>query len=60
MAFIDPYVDIDTGILVNLIGATTGHDLEEREAQIVFANQLELESLDIPRTNNLDEVLGDT
>lgn len=57
MAFVDPYIDQVTGILKNLLGATTAEDLEERETQIVFANQLELESLSIPRTNNLDEVL---
>lgn len=58
MAFVDPYVDKNTGLLRNLIGATTPEDLEEREAQIVFANQLELEAMDIPRSNNFDEVLA--
>lgn len=57
MPFIDPYIDQTTGVLKNLLGATTVEDLEERETQIVFANQLELESLSIPRTNDLNEVL---
>jgi cell filamentation protein len=56
VAFVDPYVDQTTGLLKNLLGATTNEDLAEREAQIVFANQLELESVAIPRTNNFDEV----
>lgn len=57
MTFVDPYVDQTTGILKNLLGAVTAEELAEREAQIVFANQLELESVTIPRTNDLNEVL---
>lgn len=57
MAFVDPYIDQTTGLLKNLLGAATNEELAEREAQIVFANQLELESVSIPRTNDFDEVL---
>jgi len=57
MSFVDPYIDEDTGLLKNLLGATSTDEFEELEPQIVFANELELESIDIPRTNNLDEVL---
>jgi cell filamentation protein len=57
VAFVDPYIDQTTGLLRNLLGATTDEELAEREAQIVFANQLELESVSIPRTNDFSEVL---
>lgn len=57
MSFIDPYIDQSTGILKNLLGATTTKDFEELEPQIVFANELELESVNISRTNDLTEVL---
>lgn len=57
MPFVDPYIDVSTGTLKNLLGASSPEALQELEPQIVFANQLELESLDIPRTNDLDELL---
>lgn len=57
MPFVDPYLDQTTGLLKNLLGATTGDEFEKLEAQIVFANELELGSISIPRTNDLNEVL---
>lgn len=56
MPFVDPYIDKDTGLLRNLLGATSADNLEELEPQIVFANELELESIDILRTNDLHEI----
>lgn len=34
----DPYLDSNTGVLSNLIGALTAEELAYRESQIVFAN----------------------
>lgn len=56
MSFVDPYIDEHTGLLKNLLGATSADQFEELEPQIVFANELELESISIPRTNDLDEI----
>lgn len=56
MPFTDPYLD-ENGMLRNLLGAKSPEELQELEPQIVFANQLELESLAIPRTNDLQELL---
>lgn len=53
---IDPYYDESIGDLRNLLGANSSKELREREPQVVFANELELESLDIPRTNDLEEL----
>ena len=53
----DPYVDADTGILKNLLGAKTSKRLAALEAQVVFANELEINEVNIPRTNDLNEVL---
>ena len=57
MSFIDPYFDISIGDLRNLLGAQSSDELKKLEPQIVFANELELTALDIPRTNNLTEIL---
>jgi cell filamentation protein len=57
MSFIDPYIDENIGDLRNLLGAQSSKELKELEPQIVFANELELESVRIPRTNNLTELL---
>lgn len=57
MSFVDPYIDESTGLLKNQLGATSTDEFEELEPQIVFANELELESIDISRTNDLNEVL---
>lgn len=53
----DPYFDENIGDLRNLLGATTSEELKAFEAQVVFANELELESVNIPRTNDLNELL---
>ncbi len=58
MSFADPYFDKSIGALRNLIGAKSSEELQKLEPQIVFANQLELESLSIPRTNDLSELLS--
>lgn len=57
MATVDPYFDETIGELRNLLGAKSAEELKELEPQIVFANELELDSVSIPRTNDLDEVL---
>src|SRR6187431_809660 len=57
MPFVDPYIDDNTGLLKNLLGVISVEEFEELEPQIVFANELELETESIPRTNDLDEVL---
>lgn len=57
MKFIDPYIDENTGLLKNLLGCQTVEEFLEREPQIVFANELELEAVNIPRTNDLNELL---
>lgn len=57
MAFVDPYFDEDIGDLRNLLGAKTSEELKELEPQVVFANELELESVGVPRTNDFTELL---
>jgi len=54
---VDPYFDEKIGDLRNLLGAKNSKELCEVEAQIVFANELELKSANIPRTNNPAELL---
>lgn len=56
--FVDPYLDDETGILRNLLGAKTGDELKDLEAQIVFANELELEEVGVRRTSDLVELLA--
>ncbi len=57
MGFVDPYYDESIGDLRNLLGAKSSPELKELEPQIVFANELELESVGVPRTNDLKELL---
>lgn len=57
MGFVDPYFDEEIGDLRNLLGAKSSEELKKLEPQIVFANELELEAISIPRTNDLDELL---
>jgi len=45
------------GDLRNLIGANSSEELKKLEPQIVFANELELESINIPRADDLTELL---
>lgn len=56
--FVDPYFDETIGDLRNLLGAKSSHELSELEAQIVFANEIELESVFVARTNDLTELLA--
>jgi len=57
MVFVDSYFDDSIGDLRNLIGAKSSEELKKLEPQIVFANELELESINIPRTTDLTELL---
>ena len=57
MAFVDPYFDDSIGELRNLLGAKSAEEFQELEPQIVFANELELHAINIPRTNDFAEVL---
>lgn len=57
MGFVDPYFDENIGDLRNLLGVKSSEELKELEPQIVFANELELESVGIPRTNDFNELL---
>lgn len=57
MPFVDPYFDENIGDLRNLLGVKSAEELRDIEPQIVFANELELESVAIPRTNDLEELL---
>lgn len=57
MSFVDPYFDDEIGDLRNLLGAKSSGELKDVEPQIVFANEIELESISIPRTNDLIELL---
>jgi len=56
--FVDPYFDENIGDLRNLLDANSSEHLKELEAQIVFANELELESISISRTSDLVELLA--
>lgn len=55
---VDPYFDISIGILRNLLGAKSSDELHKLEPQIVFANEFELESANMPRSNDLIELLA--
>jgi cell filamentation protein len=57
MGLVDPYFDENIGDLRNLLGLTSSEELRSIEPQIVFANELEIETLRISRTNDLDELL---
>ncbi len=55
---VDPYLDDSINTLRNLLGAKSSEELSKLEPQIVFANELELESIKIPRTNDLAEMIA--
>jgi cell filamentation protein len=57
MGFVDPYYDDSIDDLRNLLGAQSSEELKILEPQIIFANELELESINLPRTNDLSELL---
>lgn len=54
--FVDPYFDDSIDTLRNLLGAKSADKLKELEAQIVFANELELHEIGLFRTNDLAEL----
>ena len=58
LAIVDPYFDDSIGDLRNLLGAMSSEHLKELEAQVVFANEIELESTSIARTHDLEELLA--
>lgn len=54
--FVDPYFDDSINTLRNLLGAKSDDELKELEAQIVFANELELNEIGLSHTNDLAEL----
>jgi cell filamentation protein len=44
----DAYVDPDTGVLINLLGASTARQLEAAETELTFARAQQLERLPLP------------
>lgn len=52
--FVDPYIDPETGILRNLVGATTYQELREAEGNIVTLAEISLEG--VPHTVDLSEL----
>lgn len=53
-AFIDPYLDLETGVLRNFAGANTQEKLRKAETDVAGIAELTLD--DIPRSNNLAEL----
>lgn len=54
--FVDPYFDENIGDLRNLLGAKSSKELKQLEPQVVFANELEIKDIAIPRSNDLEEL----
>ena len=54
--FHDPYIDQQTGVLRNLVGATSQSALNAAESDLTFARATQLHKRYIPRTNDLDEL----
>ena len=52
--FIDPYLDLETGIFRNFAGANTQEKLRKAETDVAGMAELTLD--DIPRSNNLAEL----
>lgn len=52
--FVDPYIDSETGILRNLVGATTYSELRKAEGDIVALSEISLDN--IPHIVNLTEL----
>ena len=57
MTSVDPYFDETIGDLRNLLRAKSSEELRKLEAQVVFANELELEEIGIQRSNDFIELL---
>ena len=51
--FVDPYLDPNSGILRNLVGAQTYDELHQAEADAVMSSEIEINN--IPRTNDFTE-----
>lgn len=56
--FVDPYFDETIGDLRTLLDVKSSEEFKQLEPQIVFANELEIEALKIPRTNDFAELLS--
>lgn len=56
--FIDPYIDPSSGILYNLLNTTDDNYLKSAEADLVYAKELIIDEVNIPRTNDATELLS--
>lgn len=54
--FVDPYIDLETGILRNLVGATTQKALDEIEAELSSARAIQLIERPAKITGDLDQL----
>lgn len=54
--FVDPYMDPETGLLRNLVNATTKEELERKEAIFVVTRQIELAQNPIEGDPGLDQM----
>ena len=52
---LDPYLDPDTGLLRNLVGARTQDALDRAEADLTYIRAVELQERPVPATGDLDE-----
>lgn len=52
---LDPYLDPETGLLLNLVGARTKAEFEAAEGAMVFARLVQLIDHPVPATGDLDE-----
>ncbi|WP_309617108.1 Fic family protein [Salinibacterium sp.] len=52
---VDPYLDPDTGLLRNLVGARTNPELDAAEGALVVARALQLRDYPVRSTGDLDE-----
>lgn len=52
----DPYQDETTGVLKNLVGATRREELAAAEADMVFARAIELDSVELPSSRDIEEL----
>ncbi|NYJ29339.1 Fic/DOC family protein [Galbitalea soli] len=52
---VDPYLDPDTGLLRNLVGARTKRALDRAEGDLTYIRAVELLERPVPATGDLDE-----
>ena len=52
---VDPYLDPDTGLLRNLVGARTQGALDQAEGDLTYIRAVELQERPIRATGDLDE-----